>query len=635
MKEHMKEKIMWLKDKIMSNKLIAVGILLVLILAAAGISYAVIRNGDDKETASSSNATSGNLSVNNSGKKGDDDTTDGKSDSDKKETESKETTSEGETTKEGQTTKSGETASNGSGNSSNVNGGSIGSSTDGNTGNIGGSNSSGGQSSGGNSGCSANGSTQGNSGNSSTVIGTDTPQSNQNSIYNQLFDINNKITIKVDMSDAELQKLQSDYKRYGSNSSTYRKADKVTISIGSNTYVMYEVGVRLKGNTSVVEPLVNGNLNSRNLVNLKLSFKQTFDDSGLYGSDIKEWSSDAARKERKKRTFAGLESLELKWNRNLDSTYTCNYWANQMFRNMLGYGQNTTLCNVNVSSFNYGVYTLYEPVDENFIARYFPNDQGGDLYKCGWSSTGANYTNSSMNSIGVEKDNSSIKYTYDLKTNKKTSNFASLKNLITTLNSSSSVSTFNSVVDSSRWVKFAAVSYFAGNPDDMRNNYNNHYVYFLNNGKAVFIPYDYDRCFGIIKGMNRENGMVDANPASEAAKGLGGNQINPLYINSVIRKNNSNYGNNFSDDYKTQLGNVSASKWLNYDEFRKTYTTFKNNYSSVAIPDSNVRAYVYDLFDTSNRGEYNKSSLAFAESGNGNVAVSTYFSKIVEAYKKS
>ena len=130
MKEHMKEKIMWLKDKIMSNKLIAVGILLVLILAAAGISYAVIRSGDDKETASSSNATSGNLSVNSSGKKGDDDTADGKSDSDKKETESKETTSEGETTKEGQTTKSGETASNGSGNSSNVNGGSISRSTE-------------------------------------------------------------------------------------------------------------------------------------------------------------------------------------------------------------------------------------------------------------------------------------------------------------------------------------------------------------------------------------------------------------------------------------------------------------------------------------------------------------------------
>jgi hypothetical protein len=387
-----------------------------------------------------------------------------------------------------------------------------------------------------------------------------------------------------------------------------------------------------------MEPLVGGNINQRNLVNFKISFTQTFDDETLYGSDAKVWSSESERKERKNRTFAGLEGLELKWNRNFDTTYTCNYWANQMFRDILGYGQNTTLANLNFGSINYGVYTIYEPVDEVFIARYFPNDQGGDLYKCRWGTksngswTGATYLSDTTSAIGVGQDNSSKQYTYDLKTNKKSSSHAALKNLISKLNSNPSASTFASVVDTDRWVKFAACSYFAGNPDDMRNNYNNHYVYFLKNGKAVFIPYDYDRCFGITSGWNVANGMVDVNPASEYAQGSGSGQSNPLYLYSVTRKNNNNWGNNYSAAYKTQLQTIASSKWLNYSEFAKAYNTFKNNYSSVAIPSSNVQAIVND---NNISGKQSTSKLAFAETGNGNVAVSTYFSKIVAAFNNA
>lgn len=668
----MKEKIMKLKEMIMVNKSISVIILGVAMAAiVAGVCVFALNNGEKKENS----ASAGNVKIDNeqsSKDKGEEDKNssdkkdDGKTtDKDDKSTENDETVKDGETTGDnGQT--EGNTNNNSTGNNGNAGGGNTNNSSGnggGNntqSGNQGGNNNSSGGNAGGNTGNSGNGNTgnsgngntgssgNGNTGNTSTGngsigsnrpnVGNDTIQSNQSAIYDQLFNINNKVTIRFEISDEEMQKLQSDWKRYGKDASTYRRIDKMTITIGNSSYDMYDVGIRLKGNTSRMEPLVGGNINQRNLVNFKISFKQTFDDKTLYGSDAQVWSNEAERKARKNRTFAGLESLELKWNRNFDSTYTCNYWVNQMFRSVLGYAQNTTLGNLNFGNINYGVYTIYEPVDEVFIARYFPDQQGGDLYKCRWGTrsngswTGATYLADTTSAIGIGQDNSSKQYTYDLKTNKKSSSYSPLKNLISTLNSNSSAGTFESVVDKDRWVKFAACSYFAGNPDDMRNNYNNHYVYFLKNGKAVFIPYDNDRCLGITSGWNVQNGMVDVNPVSEYAQGAGSGQSNPLYLNSVTRKNGNNWGNNFSSDYKAQLNAIANSKWLNYNEFKKAYETFRNNYQNVAVPSSNVQAIVNDNHIS---GKQSTSKLAFAETGNGNVAVSTYFNKIVAVFRNT
>lgn len=209
------------------------------------------------------------------------------------------------------------------------------------------------------------------------------------------------------------------------------------------------------------------------------------------GNEAINWDANL-RKQRKSRTFATLDGLELKWNRNFDGTYVANYYGNIMFRNFGVYAQNTSLANVRFGGYNYGVYTIYEPVGKKFLKRYMPGANTGDLYKCGWSNKGANYTTDSLNSVGVETPNRQL--TYDLKTNKTTSNHSSLKNLINQINSNSSKQTFANVVDADNFVMFAAVSYFEGNPDDLRNNFNNHYVYFRN-GKAIFFPYDYDRCF--------------------------------------------------------------------------------------------------------------------------------------------
>lgn len=644
----MKEKLLRLKEKIMQNK-IASGVIAACIVALIVIAVVVgvLFSGErDKESNDFAIASSGDIAKNDpdsdkDGKKDDkkenESTKDGEGDTGENESD---TTNgeEGTTDGNGETSANNSTGNNGAGannggNTGNSNVGNTGNSNVGNTGNsnVGNTgNSNVGNNNGGSTGSNNTGNTGTNGGGSGSTVGTDTPQPNQNTLYTQLFDINNKVTITLDISDAELQKLQADYKKYGNGKSPiYRKVDKMTVTVAGQTYVMYEVGVRMKGNTSRCN-VYNGDVNNRNLIHLRLSFDETFDDASYYGNDAKKWSSDAARKERKKRTFAGLDSLELKWNRNFDGTYITNYYANQMFKDMGVLAQSTNIANINFGGYNYGVYSIYEPVDEKFIERYLPaSEWGGDLYKCSWGSgRGADYTSGSSGAIGVSTDYRS--FTYDLKTNKKTSNHSSLKNLLNVLNSNPSKEAFASVVDKDYWAKFAAASYFAGNCDDMRNNYNNHYVYFLkSSGKAIFIPYDYDRAFGVTH-ENQDIKMYEANPYSEYAKLANSGQNNPLYRYSVIRKNNSTDGNYFSAEYKQQLAKVAQSKWMNYSTFRNLYNIARNNYSDVVIPSSNVRAYAYGSNE-------NTGNLAFNENFKyrRNATVQEFINGILNTYRNA
>ena len=341
----MKEKVLQLKEKILANKLIAAGIALVLVLAVAGVVYAVTRDGDSK-SASSANASSGNLSDNQSDK----DKTEEKDNSEKT-TKKDDSTKDSETTKEGETTKENETTTKNSAANNNQQTGNNNSAGNNSTGNntVGDSNGNTGNSNGSSGGSNENpGGTNNSSGGSNVNISslesvTYSRGNNSDSIYNQLFDINNKVTIKMDISEDQLKKMESDYR---SGSDTYRIVSKMTITIGNKSYDIDEVGVRIKGNTSKVDVYKGNDVNYRNLIHFRISFNETFDGKS-YGSDAKKWSSDSAREARKNRRFAGLKGLELKWNRNIDGTYVANYYANQLYRAMGVLAQSTTLANIN------------------------------------------------------------------------------------------------------------------------------------------------------------------------------------------------------------------------------------------------------------------------------------------------
>lgn len=379
-------------------------------------------------------------------------------------------------------------------------------------------------------------------------IDTDRLPYNEESIYQQLFDINNKIEVELDAPEETFRQLQKDYEKYeykGSKSPVYREANlKITITTekDSNTYVINNVGIRMKGNTSRTD-FYSSKDGQYNLIHFKVDFGE--------------------------RTFATLEKLELRWNKNDDSTYIREYYAYEMYRDFGVLAPHINLATMKVAGEHQGVFTICEPVDDIFIDKYVAKaDQGGNLYKCNWAGIGANLT--SKCTVGVENEETGKFYNYDLKTNKTEADHTKMKNLIVTLNRKGiTKEEIAGLVDMDNFLAFEAVTYFTGNPDDIRNDYNNYYIYFLkSSGKAVFIPYDVDRVFGLTKDWNpKGDAMTSVNPFSTMAESMGILQENPLYIRTVCE------GGFYTEEFRNVLQKVADSKWLTTEQFNGIYET--------------------------------------------------------------
>lgn len=434
-------------------------------------------------------------------------------------------------------------------------------------------------------------------------------------LYLELFDPNSVVNVEINISDAELQKIQDDYVKYEkmkSKSPIYRKADSVTFTVNGKQYTLEEVGVRMKGNMTRTSFFANNEMTD--LIHFKLDFGETFDDKTYYGADAKVWTDKKERKARKNRTFATLEKIDLKWNATYDSTYMRQAYAYDMFRDYGMLATRSTAAPLTVGKTYCGIYSLNEPIDSVFLEKYLPaEEQGGDLYKCGWTDNGATLTSDC--SIGIENEDNCEFYNYDLKTNKKISQHEAMKNLIRVLNSSTlNNETFESAVDKDYFVKFAALSYFSGNCDDMRNCYNNYYIYFRPNGKAVFIPYDFDRCLGITYGADPSgNGMTEVSPFSKSALLQNQSQRNPLYKYAITSKAA------YKTEYTKALDEISQSKWMKYETYKPYYQAVVDHYSSVAIPQKS--------FDNVKSMD----SLAVSEKTK-NMSVSEFMSRITAYY---
>ena len=444
-------------------------------------------------------------------------------------------------------------------------------------------------------------------------IGYDKLDCTEQELYDRLFDLNSMVQIDLQMSDGELLKMQQDYERYkemGSKSPIYRMAD-VTITVNGTVYRIREVGVRMKGNTSRTS-FYSQEAGIYNAIHLKLDFQETFDDTAYYGSTARQWSSEAQRDRRKDRTFATLEQLELRWNKCQDATYLRETYANELYRAFGVLAPLTNLCSFDWSGIHMGVYTLNEPVDKIFLEKRLPQEElGGDLYKVGWTWEGASFTK--VDSIGIEDEDKAEFYCYDLKTNKKTSQHTELKNLIRGLKGEVTKEKFESLVDAEYFVNYAAVSYFLGNPDDLRNNYNNCYIYFLkSSGKMIIIPYDSDRCLGITDDYNPSgHGMTVDDPFSQKREGaLGGpaKQDNPLFIYSVDK------GGHFVREYADALTLVSQHELLKPETFAQYYNRARNLYGSKTQASKELENYSNLPFDITRTGDPStEDNMSFAD----------------------
>lgn len=438
-------------------------------------------------------------------------------------------------------------------------------------------------------------------------VGLEALPYSEEQLYLQLFDPKNKIELDLDMADSELQKLQDDYDRYdemGSKSPIYRKGNvsiTITNEVDTTTYRISEVGVRMKGNTSRTD-FYNAEEGIYNFIHLRLDFQETFEDETYYGSQRNIWNDEKQRKQRKNRTFATLEKLELRWNKNHDSTYLRETYAYELYRSEGVLAPNATLSVFQWNNANMGIYVLVEPVDKVFIERNLPEaDWDGDLYKCGWVWQPVTFT--SQKSIGIENEDNREFYTYDLKTNKKTSEHESLKKLLSGLNNGAvTKESFGNLVDVDYFLRYAAVSYFLGNPDDLRNNYNNCYIYFLkSSGKMIVIPYDYDRCLGVTVDYNPSgHAMTNENPFGDMAEGKSdgpGKQESPLFLHSVVK------GGYYVKEFADVLEQVAANKLLKSDTFATRYYAASSLYGQDVTPERELHNaynddYAFDLNHT-------------------------------------
>jgi spore coat protein H len=334
-------------------------------------------------------------------------------------------------------------------------------------------------------------------------------KSNITNPENNLFDKSKLPSLTIEFSVQEWNKLLQNYDLNPANEK--KVVAKFSYNLGDEIVELDSIGLKLKGNTSRRRPEgVHGQLhNSTNPNYHHCHFALDF------------------KKNRTSQRFKTLEKLDLKWFKD-DATYAREIYCYDLFERFgVWTAPKASYCKLTIKITGestpayYGVYEMLEHVDEKFIADRSQNwsSSTGFMWKAGWSGT-SNADFVSTNSIGVEdvklNSSKSVYYAYDLKTREDEllSGKSELVDFITNLNSKTGTDFQNWIsqkMDVDLFLKTYAVSVAVGMWDDYWVNGNNFYFYFAGNGKAYFIPYDYDNTLGtsqIVSNSGTQNPAV-------------------------------------------------------------------------------------------------------------------------------
>lgn len=395
------------------------------------------------------------------------------------------------------------------------------------------------------------------------------------SLFDEFYSPDSKVEIVMNFTNESIYKLakysDDEYKK-----DMYHPVD-VKITINGRDYNFEECGARMKGNTSRNPNFVTSSGDIVAPVHFKISFNQTFDDKDDNDYYTHDWSNDAeGRQNRKDRRFVDAKKFDIKYNKNQDYTFTRQIYAYECFKEegIIAQYNNLVKVTINTETDSYtSVYEAQECIDKEFLKRRFDKaSQKGNLYKSTYTSMGpADYTKDSLSRVGVEAPN--FHPSYDLKTNDDPEEIdhTLLTNLITTLNddhrpAAQFKDTLESLVDVEQIIKYQAMSWVIGNPDDSRNNYNNHYLYFdSSSNKAILIPYDFDRCFGILQDWAIHMHDVPHYTTKTNANGREW-QRNPLLWRTIIETSDT------SVDY--------SSKWSLHPEYKALYDKYALEYAT-------------------------------------------------------
>ncbi|MBN2532682.1 MAG: CotH kinase family protein [Spirochaetales bacterium] len=278
----------------------------------------------------------------------------------------------------------------------------------------------------------------------------------------------------------------------------YRKADFIYRRPDGEEIVIKEIGIRTRGNESRRLPEQNGRYQK---THFKIKFDETFD----MDKNTSEY------KNRNNRRFAGMKALNFKWSRyNTYDKYANKNKINELFSYELLARAGVTVpkmslatltFRINGKEVDYGIYGIVEHVDTEFLRKRFGKDNDGDLYKCLYLDSGPHLTPETLRgkNMGVKDFDTNYRPIYDLKTNTKTGDHSNLKDFVKKLNAAQGQDFIDYIekhFEVNKFLKFLAMGIYINNLDDYRFLANNYYLYFKDNGKVDFIPYDFDISLG-------------------------------------------------------------------------------------------------------------------------------------------
>lgn len=458
-----------------------------------------------------------------------------------------------------------------------------------------------------------------------------TIENKESVVYEDLFNLANKVTISIDIDNQELEKIQADYETH-LKTDVYRYCNSVTITLVNNnnefSWTYEDVGIRQKGNTSRKDVFKDGEICGLN--HFKLSFDETFEYSNISGAYSVDWTGkENQKKEREDRQFLGLSGLDIKWNKNYDTTHIKEIYASKLYKACGLLTQDIGLCDFKIKtsnkSYDFGVCTLYEPASKSLIKRTLQaggllnlpswkeekngtygveSSNYGDLYKATWGvgegyiSGGPNLSvgSTSGKKVGVKNQDGSYIPAYDRKTNKDVNyNDTQLKTLADKV-TNGTYSDLEELMDLDYFAVVMACNYIVGNPDDLRYDNNNYMLYFSRiNGKCYYIQIDNDRCFGITEGWNpdgsglKNQGVFDSTIFAKGAKG-----VSDLLKKTILAKTK----NRAKAIYLNYVKAIKCSDFIKEEAFNSLYEIAKNTYQSSVT--SSFNTIDFNLNDTNN-----------------------------------
>lgn len=314
-------------------------------------------------------------------------------------------------------------------------------------------------------------------------------------LYHRLFDPMVYHELIIEMDQNEFNGMSEDmlaYQRLDDRMRTgnYRKAT-VTYKDEKGQVTLEEVGIRTKGNTTRVLPQEGEVLN---LFHFKLKFDETF--------ELEE--TNPLYQVKKKQSLSGLKSLNVKYHNYADASLIKETYAYNLLNQAGVMTSKAAMVHVKFivagESYDYGVFTMVEPIDEVFLERRLgPNGSKGDLYKCLWQNYGPATLEplKDPKAVGTKIWQINERPAYDKQTNLDKDHDL-LLTFIERLNMTDDLS-FHAYMDQNfdvdGFLRYQAMAMLLGMPDDYWAMGNNYYLY-LEDGMTRFIPYDYDHVLG-------------------------------------------------------------------------------------------------------------------------------------------